>query len=167
MEPADKAATHYLCPECLEEVPGAKVFWLRGAGWHHYRYEHPGPIRLACGPVEPMEEEEGSVSGYRNVSVVGKTRAAHQCFECQQVIPVGARCVRVFGTHWGDVFSHYAHEDCDQAGGLYFLEVDLNSGDDWYGLREEVCRGGLSREDIPEAVRERYPAVIARVFEEH
>ncbi len=107
------------------------------------------------------------MSGYRNVSVVGKTRAAHRCFECQQVIPVGARCVRVFGTHWGDVFSFHAHEDCEQAGGLYFLEAGLNPGDDWPGLREEVYENGLLREDIPEAVRERYPAVIARVFEGH
>ena len=47
MEPADKVA----------EVLGTEVFWLRGAGWHHYRYEHPGPIRIACGPVEPVVEE--------------------------------------------------------------------------------------------------------------
>ncbi len=57
MEPADKVAERYLCPECLEEVPGAKVFWLRGAGWYHYRDESQGSIRLACGPVEPVTME--------------------------------------------------------------------------------------------------------------
>ena len=105
---------------------------------------------------------------FSHMQIVGRTRKAHQCFECRLEIVKGRKAIKRSGRFDGAFYSDYAHPDCNDAGMFYFQEARLDRGEGWHGLHEEMAYFGTTDPeftDTLEMLRENgWPAVAERLM---